>query len=958
MKKHYTKTLVILGFILLLFSYHQSLAATILSRTGTSTNFSTVGTYSEKGFLLINTGSVNDPKNLGQYSWTTLSSNTHYKVKIPMPTGIDCTSLGFLAYFQYEYGSYASMGNFSTGNPAGSDCVFDYLTGTNITNKFGQPGYDVAFFVFFDASAKGTDFTMAGDSSTSFITEDFFTGSPIGYGTPAFEISTQSTHNPILIVPGVTGTDILDNSGNKLWLDLLHNLSDIGDQFMDPLQFKSDLTPSDSSLKLGEVIRKKTISVFSFDYTDSLINEFKNQGYIEEGNSNSNLFTFPYDWRYGVSQGNVDLLKSKIDSIRQQTGSDKVDIIAHSTGGLLVKKYVFDHPSDNHINKAVFVGVPNTGAPKAIKVLLQGDNFSIPWLADSEMKKIAQNLPVVYELMPSAKYYANQGSFMSIINQGFLSSNTTDLNFDQTNNLLTQDYSLNSQALNNSHNLHTQVFDDFDLRTAGVDLYAIDGCKTWTMGKVVQKIQTDVFGQKIISFNEPKETLGDGTVPFESSNNLPIDTSKRFYSLKGEHSKLMSADGSRQEIVNILSGSSLLVDGNKITQDISKCQLNGKAISIYSPLSIDVVDQDGNHSGIASDGSIFNDIPNADVEIFGDHKFIYFPNDGGQTYNINLSGTDNGTFTLKDETISSGNTISSSLFTNIPVNPNLKGSLVDGSTPSLNIDTDGDGIKDITLNPNSTITGDALYDNLAPTTSVQVFGLSGATNFYSSNVNINLSSVDNADIPLTPSGVYKIFFNLDDNGYLEYQNQITVSSEGLHNIKFFAVDNAGNNEQEQTLSFTIDKTSPEFNIYFDQNSKDLFFSGIDNISRSQNIIISDQDNIIGMKDEAGNTTQIILKDKDRKHILKAEIKSLLYNNVSTDISRNDMIFDWKLDKQEVLKGLHQRLKNKKDYNIEATYDGLKTTISGKDQTGKVNKILNGLVLLKVSTNKGDFNWGY
>ena len=42
-----------------------------------------------------------------------------------------------------------------------------------------------------------------------------------------------------------------------------------------------------------------------------------------------------------------------------------MDIVAHSMGGLLVKKDVAEHLTDHHINKAVFVGVPNIGAPKA-----------------------------------------------------------------------------------------------------------------------------------------------------------------------------------------------------------------------------------------------------------------------------------------------------------------------------------------------------------------------------------------------------------------------------------------------------------------------------------------------------------------------------------------------------------------------------------------------------------------
>ncbi len=77
---------------------------------------------------------------------------------------------------------------------------------------------------------------------------------------------------------------------------------------------------------------------------------------------------FPYDWRLGVSQ-NVDNLKNKINQIVAQTGSEKVDVVAHSTGGLIVKKYVIDN-NDHKIGKAVFLGVPNLGAPQGSKSLI------------------------------------------------------------------------------------------------------------------------------------------------------------------------------------------------------------------------------------------------------------------------------------------------------------------------------------------------------------------------------------------------------------------------------------------------------------------------------------------------------------------------------------------------------------------------------------------------------------
>ena len=113
------------------------------------------------------------------------------------------------------------------------------------------------------------------------------------------EIPPLPVRNPVIIIPGVMGTEISSNL-EKLWVDLTHNLADIGDEFMDPLQFNDDLTPSVEGLMVGDVLRKVFISlnfkdVTIFDYTEGLIKEFQNQGYTE----GTDLFLFLHDWRYG-----------------------------------------------------------------------------------------------------------------------------------------------------------------------------------------------------------------------------------------------------------------------------------------------------------------------------------------------------------------------------------------------------------------------------------------------------------------------------------------------------------------------------------------------------------------------------------------------------------------------------------------------------------------------------------
>jgi pimeloyl-ACP methyl ester carboxylesterase len=531
---------------------------------------------------------------------------------------------------------------------------------------------------------------------------------------------------PVLIVPGLLGTEMEDGN-TLLWADIIRMVNPLNnDSFMDPLSFNADLTPSDSNVFVSDVIKKleTALGLVNYNYADGLINEFTNQGYVE----NRDLFTFPYDWRYGVSgkyldgTTNADLLAAKIQDILKQTGSDKVDIVAHSLGGLIVKEYAMEHPADNHIGKAVFVGVPNTGSLVAVKALIQGDNFGVLGLSDSEMKKISANLPASYDLLPSQEYYNNAGSFVSLIDNTAddslgafsVSENTkkTDLDYIQFKSFLTGEHSLNSQALANAENLHTPNFDNFDLRTAGIDLYAIDGCKTGTVSNFQEAKTKNILGQETTGYNSVGFNVGDGTVPLESATNLPISQGNKYYALVSEHGKMLSENGIRQEIVNLISGSSLDAGNNLITQDISKCQLNGKAISVFSPVNIFVTDQNGNRLGLADDGSIINEIPNADFEIMGDHKFIYLPQDEGEIYTINLTGTDTGTFTIKNQNIQNSQIASAEVFSDLPVTTALAGQI--NINPADNTTTLSLNSSPSPILPDSTSTGQQVSDYVPP----------------------------------------------------------------------------------------------------------------------------------------------------------------------------------------------------------------------------------------------------
>lgn len=529
-----------------------------------------------------------------------------------------------------------------------------------------------------------------------------------------FSVRANEARTPVLIIPGVLGTEIKNTDGELIWADTLKMVNPFNsDDFMDPLLL-DDYLHTKENLIIGEILKKKSFGTINFDYSQGLIEQFEQQGYTE----GVDLFTFPYDWRYGVTglgadgkAVNVEALKGQIEYILKQTESGqsagKVDVVAHSTGGLIVKQYVYDYQSTHGIGKVVMVGVPHEGSPKAFKVFVVGDNFGIPGLSAKQMKKLALNMPVVYDLTASENSFG--GRFMHIHNPLAEDPDLVDVRptYDEAVMQLHNLGLLNFNALFASQEMHkrldTTSFTGFKFRKL-VDAYSIFGCASPTFGSFTMTIHKHAEPD----FDFPKLVSGDGTVPQESGGALTVDVGKLFWAPKASHGKMMSADGIRQHIVNIITGSSLDVSGKVLNSqefnaDHRVCDLKkGRWWQIFSPVNIEAIDSEGNRTGVIGADSIQNDIPGADLQIFGDHKYLYVPTESGQAYTVNLSGTGSGSFTFKDLIMENGLSVGEQVYADIPVTEKFSGQVrIEEGEALLDLDFDGDGEVDQSLTPDS-----------------------------------------------------------------------------------------------------------------------------------------------------------------------------------------------------------------------------------------------------------------
>ncbi len=81
----------------------------------------------------------------------------------------------------------------------------------------------------------------------------------------------------------------------------------------------------------------------------------------------------PWDWRESITTAARVFLKAKIDEVKLRTGYAKVDVVAHSMGGLVTRAYVQSEEYASDIDRVIMVGTPNAGSTNAYFLMEGGD---------------------------------------------------------------------------------------------------------------------------------------------------------------------------------------------------------------------------------------------------------------------------------------------------------------------------------------------------------------------------------------------------------------------------------------------------------------------------------------------------------------------------------------------------------------------------------------------------------
>ncbi|MBP9715074.1 MAG: right-handed parallel beta-helix repeat-containing protein [Candidatus Pacebacteria bacterium] len=452
-------------------------------------------------------------------------------------------------------------------------------------------------------------------------------------GWPDTDPPPLAPRDPLIIIPGITGSYLNKNYDDlgEIWPNVSRLLLPGPDNFLNYLALNIDGTENpDFPILVGDIIREESGShVF-----DGLISDLENAGYVE----NTDLFVFPYDWRMSNTE-NVILLQEKIDEILVNSSAEKVDIVAHSMGGILAKTYILNEGIEK-IDQLVFLGTPHLGAPKAFKALMYGDDMGFSkyslGLNPSRMKFISQNMSSAYELLPSEKYISKSTGYVTNAQD---KNNIFTYNYLQTKELMTLN-GRNGPMLQGGETLHNDI-DDLDL--SGLEVHNFVGCGSHTVGEITLKRKFGWFasGFKTVDDYDIKYVNGDETVPLISADD--VVSANIYYTKAISHGKLPSADGVKEDIVAILSGDALPYSENILT-DTSTCKISGKNVSTHSPVELHIYDEEGNHTGPNVDGDIEVNIPGVAYDVIEGEKFAFLPD--GINYQVITKATEVGGYNL------------------------------------------------------------------------------------------------------------------------------------------------------------------------------------------------------------------------------------------------------------------------------------------------------------------------
>lgn len=475
---------------------------------------------------------------------------------------------------------------------------------------------------------------------------------------------------PVVVIPGIMGSKLYNgnfNDDNLIWPNMIKILLP-GSDFLDVLKLSSDGKNPESqgvTILVGGIV----------DKYDPLINYLHQNGYSEDDGT---LIIFSYDWRKDI-QDSAALLKNTLSSY------SKINIVAHSMGGLVAMAALNDPAFLQKVNKLITLGTPYQGAPKAYKILQYGDSlffggtqYPIGLLSSEKVREISQNMPGIYQLLPTVFY-----------------DSTYSKTFDW-------DKLDNKALLERARSFQAEIGSN-----AKVPTYAVIGYGEFTRGS------GDIIA---------KAVSGDGTVPFKSAQGIYGSKLIGKYYIEENHLGLVS----NSRVLNFISEALIGDEPKSLPSTLAQEPTLGFFYSLYIiytqpsviknlalrksmsgsqtwgvPIKMYVYDSQGHRICLTSQSIFEVGIPNSEVENGSEGLVMWMLDDRGN-YRMEFTSSGEGTLSLQVSAVHEQTVVGLQRYDGIQVISRSAAKLSFGEKEKnyvLLLDRDGDGIYETEIKP-------------------------------------------------------------------------------------------------------------------------------------------------------------------------------------------------------------------------------------------------------------------
>lgn len=405
--------------------------------------------------------------------------------------------------------------------------------------------------------------------------------------------SSEDFYDPVLIIPGITG-----------------------------------------SFKVGDTWKLDPI----LHTYDNLVASFEKNGYTK----NKNLFEFPYEWR-NSNVITAESLKEKIQEIKDDTGIPRVNIVAHSMGGLVARYYIESDFYQNDINNLITLGTPHKGSPKSYPRWEAAEGF---FEADEMIMKQAFWLEALHAGYLNLKDYI-QARVLSVKELLPDYSYLKEAGNEELR-IYPENYPQNTflEFLNNENQLAKLKNVNFINIIGNI----IDSEKTITSFNVVESSEDGKWehGMPENFYDSAEERgieygSGDETVPLSSANGIISDKTQE---LNISHNNLPT-EAQCNAIQEIL--------GREECEYIDTFEriINMLTFSVFSPIDIQIISPSGLRVGKDfKTEEILNEIDGAYYSGWDtENEFLTIPNPEKGGYQILTRGTESGDYKIETTNI-------------------------------------------------------------------------------------------------------------------------------------------------------------------------------------------------------------------------------------------------------------------------------------------------------------------